>query len=66
MSDKKSKLLEGTPSKVLGFVKMDDQLHALVKWTTGQAYMPYDYVKEYHGDMLLKYFIENREVVKFK
>lgn len=49
-------IYSGQPEQVLGLLKINEQSHVLVRWTHGDAYVPYDFLKKKFPMLLLDYF----------
>lgn len=48
-------IVSGRPIKVKGLLEHKEDLLVLMRWTTGECYVPYEIAKEYFHDMLLDY-----------
>lgn len=58
-------IIQGHPVRVTGLVKKDQEVLALVEWTTGLCYIPYDIVKKSFPDQLMKYYESKSVFVKY-
>lgn len=56
-------IVKGEPKEIGGFVKRGREMFVLVKWTTGNSYIPYDLAKEYFPTLLMDYIFANPRVI---
>lgn len=52
-------IYSGEPKEVLGLLKIEGESYALVRWTNGPAYVPYTFMRENFGRLLVDFYAKN-------
>lgn len=59
MAVKPRAIIKGEPLRILGLVKREGQTLVLMRWTTGDSYVPYELARKHFAKLLLEYLCAN-------